>query len=110
MAIAQHEPEKEKEILRDVVIICSKRIQALLRELQKQSAQENIHQLLDRAENATDFETSLVGEEAFKEWLSRLPLLLELHPASPTDVIPYIEWAAQARWRYAEHIAELLPP
>lgn len=52
------------------------------------------------------------GQETnFRQWITALPSLISLNPdATPTQLIPHMKWATQARWIYAEQIEALFCP
>jgi hypothetical protein len=96
------------EILLKVIILTQDKIRSLLEKLDRPEIYELVQRAISRAE-ADDFALE-DGEELtnFRQWITNLPDLLSLKPdTTPTQLIPHIKWAAQARWTYAEQIEAL---
>ncbi|OIW33033.1 hypothetical protein CONLIGDRAFT_695336 [Coniochaeta ligniaria NRRL 30616] len=97
----------ESKILFKIINVTRDKILSLLEKL----CNPEIHTIVQQAISTMEADDDSLGDGEgadFRQWIANLPILVSLKlPATPTQLMPHIEWAAQARWRYAEQIEAL---
>ena len=88
----------------------TKKIRSLIVRLQKQDIREEIN---DRLENLPNLQASILNKQgnSFPQWVTNLPNLAALPAQTEAGVVArHIQWAAQARWIYSQHLEALFCP
>lgn len=102
--------EGESEILLKIINLTQDKIWSLLEKLRNPNIHATVQQAICKME-ADDLFSEDGEETNFRQWITRLPALISLGPdATPTQLIPYMKWASQARWVYAGQIEALFCP
>lgn len=111
----QHFSEKlakdvEAEILRKVIGLTKDKIWSILEKLSSTKIRTAIEQATSRIFGTTEFDDDAENAN-FKRWIRNLPLLASIQSGSdPTELIPHIKWASQARWVYSEQLEGFFGP
>lgn len=97
----------EPDILLKVITMAHDKIWSVLEKLSNPEIHTCVQQMISSIEGDDTFLEDM-EKFTFRRWISKLPSLVSLKPSTtPTQLMPYLKWASEARWIYAERIEEL---